>query len=219
MHPELHPRIVVGAAAAVTIIALSACGTTVHIAGGDPTTAAKSPASLQTPTGSPSAEGKLFADDFRGVCQGATMSRARAYHSGGPHKVVLFTPYSGDMIEDTTTLPEDWMVQFDANGDAYAKVDTVACVSVTDEQPLKECTGYQDNGHDTDNKVDLRSATYSVSVHEATTGEELGSTELSGTDDSCPTVVSFENDTQEKVYDTPLSNDDLVAFLKPFVQP
>ena len=205
---------------ATAVMAVSACGTTVHIPQSlDPTTAPKSPSTNQ-PSTSSSAAGKLFADDFRGVCQGATMSRARAYDSGGePHKVVLFTPYSGDLIEDTTTLPEDWMVQFDANGDAYAKVDTVACVSVKDEQPLKECSGYQDNGHDTDNKVDLRSATYSVSVHEATTGKELGTTELSGSDDSCPTVVSFENDSQEKVYDTPLSNDDLVAFLKPFVQP
>ena len=33
-------------------------------------------------------------------------------------------------------------------------------------------------------EVDLRSATYTVSVHEATTGKELGTTELEGTDDS-----------------------------------
>ncbi len=70
--------------------------------------------------------------------------------------------------------------------DAYAKVDTVADVEVKDELPLTECTGYQDDGHDTDNndtdnKVDLRSATYTVSVRE--------------------------------------SKDDLIAFLKPFVQP
>jgi hypothetical protein len=90
---------------------------------------------------------------------------------------------------------------------------------VTDEQPLKECTGYQGNGRDTDDKVSLQSATYSVSVHEATTGKELGTMELSGSDDSCPTIVSFDNDNQTKVYDTPPSTDDLVAFLKPIVQP
>ena len=91
-----------------------------------------------------------------------------------------------------------------------------ACRRVT---RLKECTGYQDNGRDTDDKVNLRSATYSVSVHEATTGKELGATELSGSDDSCPTILSFDNDNQTKVYDTPPSSDDLIAFLKPFVQP
>jgi len=205
MHRKPHPRSI------VAVMTMSACGATIHVAKDRPTTV--NPPSAELPA-------KLFADDFRGVCQGATVSRARAYDSGAaPHKVVLFTPYSGQLIEDTTTLPGDWMVQFDADADAYAKVDTVACVEVKDEQPLKECTGYQDNGRHTDDKVDLQSATYSVSVHEATTGKELGATELSGSDDSCPTILSFDNDNQTKVYDTPPSSDDLVAFLKPFVQP
>jgi hypothetical protein len=91
-----------------------------------------------------------------------------------------------------------------------------ACRRVT---RLKECTGYQDKGRDTDDKVNLQSATYSVSVHEATTRKGLGATELSGSDDSCPTILSFDNDNQTKVYDTLPSSDDLVAFLKPFVQP
>lgn len=38
-------------------------------------------------------------------------------------------------------------------------------------------------------KVKLRSATYSVSVHEATTGEELGATELSGSSFSMRVAV------------------------------
>ena len=80
---------------------------------------------------------------------------------------------------------------------------SIPSLEVKDEQPLKECTGYQDNGRDTDDKVNLQSATYSVSIHEATTGKELGATELSGSDDSCPTILSFDNDNQTKVYDTP----------------
>lgn len=52
--------------------------------------------------------------------------------------------------------------------------------------PLKECTGYQDNGRDTDDQGEppvrylfvVRAR--SLSVLEATTGEELGATELSG---------------------------------------
>ena len=163
---------------------------------------------------------KLFPDDLQAACKGATVSHATAYDPAAPtHKVVLFSPYGGHLVEDMSTLPEDWMVQFDANSDAYAKVDTVACVEVKDEQPLKECTGYQDDGHDTSNTVDLRSADYSVSVREATTGKELGRTELPGVDDSCPMFVSFDDDTQTKIYYEPPSNDDLVAFIKPFVQP
>jgi hypothetical protein len=183
----------------------------------DPTTSATL---AKDPTTSTAPAAKLFADDFQGVCKGATVSRATAYAPDAPtHKVILFSPNNGAPFEDTSTLPSDWMVQFDADSDAYAKVDTVACVEVKDEQPLKECTGYQDDGHDTTNSVDLRSATYTVSVHEATTGNELGTTELSGTDDSCPTFMTFDNDTQSKVYDVPPSKDDLIAFIKPFVQP
>jgi len=172
----------------------------------DPTTSA-------TPT-------KLFPDDLQAACKGATVSRATPYvPAAQTHKVILFSPYGGGVVEDMSTLPEDWMVQFDANSDAYAKVDTVACVEVKDEQPLKECTGYQDDGHDTSNTVDLRSADYTVSVREATTGKQLGQTELPGTDDSCPMFVSFDDDTQTKTYYEPPSKDDLVAFIKPFVQP
>jgi hypothetical protein len=217
-------RTLIVALGAVALVGVTACSVSLPRVLSSPTTVGNGP-SKPTAAPSPSEPSKspqsqLFADDFRGVCQGATVSRATAYDAAAPaHKVVLFSSYEGDLIEDTSTLPEDWMVQFDTNSDAYAQVDTVACVEVKDEQPLKECTGYQDNGHDTDNKVDLRTATYTVSVHEATTGKELGTTELDGTDDSCPTVVSFENDTQTKVYDSPPSNDDLVAFIKPFVQP
>jgi hypothetical protein len=209
------------AASAAALLTVSACAPSIYLP--KHPTAVGTLTTVATPTSrlaSSSQPDKLFADDFRGACSGATVSRATTDDPGATsHKVVLFSPYSGDLIEDTSTLPQDWMVQFDSTSDAYAKVDTVACVQVKDEQPLKECTGYQDNGHDTSNKVDLRSASYTVSVHEAATGKELGTTELDGSDDSCPMFVTFDNDSQTKAYDTPPSKDDLIAFIKPFVQP
>ena len=58
-------------------------------------------------TPSTSERSKLFADDFRGVCQGAAVSRPTAYDAAAAaHKVVLFSSYDGDLIEDTSTLPE-----------------------------------------------------------------------------------------------------------------
>lgn len=178
------------------------------------------PPSPDPVTAPPAPPTQLFSDDFHGVCDGAGVSRATAYTPTAPtHKVILFSPYTGSVIEDTSTLPTDWMVQFDANTDAYAKVDTVACIQLKNEQPLKECTGYQDNGHDTSNKVDLRTATYTVTVHEATTGKVLGTTDLAGTDDSCPMFMTFDDDTQSKTYDSPPSKDDVIAILEPFVQP
>jgi hypothetical protein len=215
------------AAGAAALVAVAACGSVATLIKGPTTTVGSPPSPVRTSSGptssqpsTPSPQDMLFADDFRGVCSGATESRASAYDPGAAtHKVLLFSPYGGDLIEDTGTLPQDWMVQFDANSNAYAKVDVVACIQAKDEEPLKECTGYQDDGHDTNNKVDLRSASYTVSAREATTGKELGTTELTGSDDSCPMFVTFDNDSQTKVYDTPPSKDDVIAFLKPFVQP
>ncbi len=169
---------------------------------------------------SSSAPAQLFADDFQGACQGATVSRATPYaEAGTSHKVILFGPNDGKLYEDTSTLPADWMVQYDTNSDAYAKVDTVACEEVESEQTVKQCTGYTKDDHETNNEVTLNTATYKVTVHEATTGKVLGTTELDGTDDTCPMFMSFDDENQKKTYDAPPSKEDVVAFVKPFVQP
>jgi hypothetical protein len=208
-------RLLTATSVGVLAFALAACSSSKPAS--SPTA---SPGSGTSAPGTSVPAAKLFSDDFRGVCQGAGVSRATAYTKGAPsHKLILFSANSGSLTEDTTTLPSDWVVQFDANTDAYAKADTVACVQVKDDKPLKECTGYQNNGHDTKNKVDLRTATYTVAVHEATTGTVLGQTELAGTDDSCPMFMTFDDENQSKTYDAPPSKDQLIAFIKPFVQP
>ncbi|KAB7752906.1 hypothetical protein [Mycolicibacterium mucogenicum] len=180
---------------------------------------AAKPTPTLDPTTSP-APAKLTSADFMAVCQGATQSRATDYQPDTKsHKTILFTPLVHGLVEDTSTLPSDWTVQFDADRNTYAAIDTVVCVETKDEQSLKECSGYQDNGHSTANKVDLRATTYTVTVRVATTGKELGTTELSGTDDTCPMFMSFDDDTQTKQYNVPPPKDDLIAFVKQFVQP
>lgn len=175
------------------------------------------------PTSDPSisaAPVKLTDSDLQAVCSGATASRATAFDpQAQSHKVILFSPLNGSLVEDTSMLPTDWMVQFNQSSDAYAKIDLVACIQVTDEQPLKECTGYEDNGAATANKVNLQSATYSLSMRSAVTAKELGRTELSTADDTCPMFMSFDDDTQIKTYDVPPPKDDVVAFIKQFAQP
>ncbi|OKH84566.1 hypothetical protein EB75_04465 [Mycobacterium sp. ST-F2] len=178
---------------------------------------AAKPTSTPDPTTAPA---KLTNADFMTVCQGATQSRATGYSPDAKsHKTILFTPWGHGLVEDTSTLPSDWTVQFDANRNTYAAIDTVVCVETKDEQSVMDCTGYQDNGHPTANKVDLRATTYTVTVRAATTGKELGTTELSGTDTTCPMFMSFDNDTQTKQYNVPPPKDDLIAFVKQFVQP
>jgi hypothetical protein len=200
-------RIIGLAAAGLAAVLVAGCGGS---SGGASTPAAPTSA----------APAKLMGDDFQGVCSGATVTRATPYVASAPqHKVILFSPGDNSLTEDTGTLPPDWIVQFDANSDAYAKVDTVACVRVHTEHPVKECTDYKDDDKPTGNKVDLNTATYTVTVHEATTGKQLATAELDGTDDSCPMFMTFDGDHQTKKYDAPPSKDALIAFLKPFVHP
>ena len=62
---------------------------------------------------------------------------------------------------------------------------------------VEECTGYQTDGVDTGNVVNLYSADYAVSVHEATTGKELGATTITATATECPTYVTFTDGEKE----------------------
>lgn len=164
---------------------------------------------------------KLFSSDFEGVCQGATVSRATPYSKepSAKHKVLYLATYQDSLLEQSSTLPADWTVTFDANSDAYAKIDLVACAVRTAEVFVKECDGYEKDDQPTNNKVRRHTATYKLTVHEATTGKELGSTTLEGTDDTCPMFMSFEgtDDTQDSF--APPKDDEVVAFMKPFVQP
>lgn len=203
-----HVRVGVVCAVTATAWVVAACGAS-------PVVVKSTTAATSSPT-----PAQLFGDDFEGVCQGATVSRATPYATAGAsHKVILFGPNDGKLYENTSTLPADWMVQFDTNSDAYAKVDTVACEEVESEQTVKQCTGYTKDDRETNNEVTLNTATYKITVHEATTGKVLGTTELDGTDDTCPTFMSFDDENQKKTYDAPPSKEDLVAFVKPFVQP
>ncbi|BBX85102.1 hypothetical protein [Mycolicibacterium aubagnense] len=208
--PQLnHVRIATIAVAGIGLTYLAACSRV---------DAAKPLPTLTTST-SPPAAAKLTSADFMSVCQGATQSRATGYNPDAlSHKTILFIPLNHGLVEDTSTLPSDWTVQFDANRDTYAAIDTVVCVETKDEQSVKECTGYEDNGHSTANKVDLRATTYTITVRVATTGKELATTELSGTDTTCPMFMSFDDDTQTKPYNVPPPKDDLIAFIKQFVQ-
>lgn len=208
-HPSHAPARIAVALSACLSLPLAACSSVEapkHVGPPDPTT---SPAAT-----------KLTSEDFKPVCQGATQSRATTYIPDAPsHKAILFTPLGHSLVEDTGTLPADWTVQFDANRDNYAAIDLVTCTEIKDEHSVKDCTGYQDNGHATENKVDLRFATYTVTVRIAVSGKEIGRTELSGTDDTCPLFMSFDSDTQTKPYDVPPPKEDLTAFVKQFVQP
>jgi hypothetical protein len=180
-----------------------------------------SSAAGQSATNAPVQTIQLFDTNFQPVCQGATVSRATAYDPKAPtHKVLYFESYRDTIVATTSKIPTDWQVQFDANSDALAAVDLVACAVRTQDTFVKDCTGYKDNnGVDSGNVAKLHSATYELTVHEAKTGKSLGSTTIDAPASDCPTFLTFDGDTTTLDYYEPPSQDAVVAFVKPFAQP
>ena len=163
---------------------------------------------------------QLFDSDFRSVCQGASQSRATAYDAAAAtHKVLYFETYKDSLVQSESKLPSDWQVTFDANCDAFAETDLVACAVRTGDTFVKDCTGYQKDGVDTGNVAKLHSATYELTVHEATTGKTLDTTTIDAPASDCPMFVSFESDADTVLYYETPSEDEVVAFLKPHAQP
>lgn len=206
-----RPTAIALAATALTLLLAAGCGSS--------STSSSSPTTPVTAAGT-AAPKQLFASDFEGSCQGATISSATAYDpAAATHKVLYFSSYEDDLIEDFTTLPSDWQVTFEAEGNAYAAVDVVACAVRTEAAFVEECTGYENDGVPTQNVARLHTATYELTVREATTGSELGSTVLTGALDSCPMFVTFDSDDDIVDYYPQPEPDEVTAFLKPFVQP
>ena len=214
VRPVVSTRPVAFAAVTVLALMLAACGTS---SGSDASPGGSGSGDGATTTTTP--KGQMFADDFVDVCQGASQSRAAAYSETGPHKMVYIQTYEDHLQDDSQVLPDDWTVQFDAAKDVYASVDVVGCGVRTEERFLKECTGYQVDGKDTGHKVKLYGATYEVSVHQAKTGKELASKTFETTDTECPSFQSFDEGEKVATVYQSLSEDQLVAFLKPYVQP
>src|SRR4051794_25426021 len=128
-------------AAAVAVVAaalLSSCGSDGDggkASGGTPT----------TPAGS-----QLFPHDLEPVCSGAPQSWAAAHGTTETHKALYFETYKDDLLDQSSRLPSDWTVTFDANSDALAAVDVVGCGLRTAEKLAKDCPGYKDDDSDTE---------------------------------------------------------------------
>lgn len=192
-------------AASLMITACSSDGEETDTTGSDPTTA---PQATQ-----------LFPDDFAGVCSGATESRGADYSTSTAHKVVYFESHEDSLIDQSSRLPADWTVTFDANADTYAAVDVVGCGVRTAETLAKTCPGYDDEESDTSGTVNWHTGTYEMTAYEARTGKVLGSATIEASSDTCPMLATFdEGETEIDMYDSP-PEEEVVKFLKPFVQP
>ncbi len=192
-------------ATALALAALAACG-------GD-----KDGGTGSGPEAAPVA--KLFPDDFKGVCSGASVSAATAYDPAATsHKAVYLATYKDDLLDQSTSLPDDWTVQFSPEKDAYKAIDLVVCAKRTAQREVKICDGYKDDGKPTANKVRWHTATFALSVHEATTGKKLGETTAEATGSTCPMFMNFDGDSDTVDGYASLSDSTVTDFLRPHMK-
>jgi len=162
----------------------------------------------------------LFPDDFQAVCSGATVSRATAYDpAASSHKALYFATYRDDLLDQSSNLPGDWTVQWSPDGDALTAIDLVVCARRTAAQQVKVCDGYEVDNRSTQNTVRWHTATYEVSVREATTGTVLGETTMEATSSNCPMLMSFDGDSDTVDGYASLSDTAVADFVRPFIAP
>ncbi len=159
-----------------------------------------------------------FSTDFEPVCRGTGAEFATPYDPAvaGVHPTLMLQGADvDDLVESTAGLNPEWTVMFDATADAYAEVELVVCSVRTAAVLTQTCTGYQDEGVDTGNTVDLYAATYAVTVRVARTAEVLAETTVDTPGDECPMFVMFtEGESSTEWYDE--DGQAVIDFVKPF---
>ena len=163
---------------------------------------------------------KMFPADFEPACRAHPVVGATAYNAATPgiHPLVVLAGQDTNQLDEAyLDIPTEWTIVYNDATDEYAKAQLVVCVVRTDATLAQECTGYESDGKDTGNVVQLYSAEYAVSVHEATTGKELGATAITAEATECPGFVMFsEGEDSKDWYET---NDAAIAeFARPFAQ-
>lgn len=165
------------------------------------------------------APAKLFANDFKPVCSGATVSAATAYDpEAESHKAVYFGTHKDDLIDRSSSLPDDWTVRFSAEEDVYKQVDIVICAKRTSAEKVKVCDGYKTDGKETQNKVNWHTATYEVTAVAATSGETLAEKTIEADDTSCPMFQSFNGTNDEVDEYARLKEAALTEFMAPLMK-
>ena len=206
----LYPAAILGMAA------LAACGGGGDAGAGNGT--AGGPAANPAAPTEAAATSRLFPNNFKGVCSGASVSTAAAYDpQAASHKALYFATYRDDFMDQSSSLPRDWTVLFSTERDALREIDLVVCARRTAAREVRICDGYRNNGQPTRNRVRWHTATYELSVREARTGRELARTTAEATRSECPMFQTFsgESDTVDAYASLP---DATVAdFVRPHI--
>jgi hypothetical protein len=153
--------------------------------------------------------------DFGDVCRGVGLPGATEYDPAraGIHPLVSMAGEAASYDPALGDLPDHW----DPVVGEEATVELVVCMSRTASTLRQTCDGYEDDGRDTGNTVEMYDASYDVRLLGATTADEVAATQLEATDDVCPMLVFFEGDnTVQTHYAEP--TDELTAWLVAHVE-
>jgi hypothetical protein len=174
-----------------------------------------------TPTAEPT-ERPLMSFDFEDVCRRGTVEKAPVYEpeagAGKIHPLVAFkrTPDNDSfyhMSPSSLELPIPWMVD---SGEDHGTVELVVCLDGIDSSLADDC-GYEDDESDDEYILHIYNTTYQVTVYEAKTGKEVGSTTVEAAFDECPMFHMF-SDREEVSYAYPPVGP-LEDFLQQYVEP
>lgn len=159
--------------------------------------------------------------DLKDVCNGIPMAGAAAYDSSiaGIHPLLVFSRESDSesFYETTVYTPDAWTVSWEE----AAKVELVACLTVTDRALAKVCEfeGDEAEGESDVYTLELQNTVYQADLYEAQTGKLLETQTFdTKASDTCPMLHMFSNgetvDQSDAGYEQPL-----IEFAKPYVQP
>jgi hypothetical protein len=207
-------------AAILALAALASCGGDrgANAGSGTGASADQANAAIAQANADVAAASRLFPDNFKGVCSGASVSAATAYDPRATaHKALYFATYRDDFMDKSSSLPRDWTVTFSAESDALRAVDLVVCARRAAAREVRICDGFQSNGRPTQNRVRWHTATYELSVREARTGRELAKTSLEATDSDCPMFMTFQGDSETVDGYASLSDSAVADFLRPHI--
>lgn len=157
--------------------------------------------------------------DFAQVCgEEVTVSNSTSYDDGPtPHKIALFENTLGDEIFNQQSLPSEVAEEWEAKTEAFSEIQLVGCMRIqVDSQELATTCDLQDSDNETI-QVELYTATYSITVYEARSGDQLGDPlAVEASDEECPSVATYDpND--PRLFAMP-DDEALIDALQPIVE-
>jgi hypothetical protein len=170
----------------------------------------------------PTADLPAFSTEWATVCTTQVgYAGAKAYEPGpGPHTIVYMENYrdEGNYITSSRTLPAGWALVEDTDyedNSEFAAVELVGCLDRTETTPTGIQCDFEDEGVTT--TLELVDADYDLTIYAATSGESIGTTAITASEDECPFIATFQDGDTEFVASP--SDDDIVNALKEFVAP